>query len=189
MSLNEKNEPSIHLIDGHNLLHFSPKLKKLYKINPHLSLQELVNSLVNWATKKKAIELVIYLDGKNSTKFILPKHIKLFQSGVDKTADELIISHAQKWAKNKVVVVHTQDRELQKKLRVKGVFTADNKSLAAELFINKKAEKAPKTATNKSEEVQQSNRGASAQEVDEMLLYYHLREMDENDDAKKGPKK
>jgi|GEM_PF-2568752 predicted RNA-binding protein with PIN domain len=186
MSLNEKNDTILHLVDGHNLLHFSSKLKKLYKINPHLSLQELVTNLVSWASVQPKIELVIYLDGKNAVKFSIPKQVKLFQSGIDKTADDLILSHAQKWAKKKVVVVHTQDRELQKKLRLKSIFTSDNKELAATLFKEVKQSKAANKSVSTTAEIDLSNRGASAQEVDEMLLYYHLRDMDSD---KKSSKK
>lgn len=184
MSLIAKNDITLHLIDGHNLLHFSSKLKKLYKINPQLSLQELVNKLLGWEKNQQNIELVIYLDGKNDLKFSLPKHVRLFQSGIDKTADELILSHAQKWAKKKLVIVHTQDRELQKKLRQRDIFTSDNKALANSLFAAEKlnksgSKKAPIEYLSKNEK-DLTNRGASAQEVDEMLLYYHLRDMDDN---------
>lgn len=185
MSLIEKNEPRLHLVDGHNLLHFSNKLKKLYKINPQLSLQNLVSKLVNWANSLSNSDLVIYLDGYNQCSFSLPKQVKLFQSGPDKTADELIIAHAQKWAKKSIIVVHTQDRELQKKLRSKGIFTSDNKSLATILFSEEGKTKAASESVSAKQAKILGDRAATAQEVDEMMLFYHLREMDESDDKKK----
>lgn len=182
MSYSEINRKELHLIDGHNLLHFNFKLKKLYKINAIQSIQWIITSCGKWALEHQ-FEVKLYFDGKQKTKLEQTRNVQVFQSGVDKSADELIINHCSKWHKKSSLYVYTEDKELAKKCVVKGAEIKSNKALAKILFPEavSKSETSPKMKKEKMALQKQQNK-ASKREVDEMLLLYHLREMDQRDE-------
>lgn len=162
------------LIDGNNLMHKFTDISAKLSHHPdeaRFLLAEKINRLCNDKGKKARI----VFDGSKSTIPISFKNIKISYSH-GKKADDIIIKRIKGKDASKRWIVVTDDREIISKARLHGV-----KTLSLSAFINEfrgKSGKGAKNQLNKPIE-KGSNIIVSDAEVNEMLLFYKLKDSDE----------
>lgn len=119
----------LYLIDGYNVLHASPELKRVLAASGiERARTEMLNGVAGFAERKN-VECIVVFDGVVGLDQVTPK-VKVVSSH-ERTADDLIREHARREGKKLAVV--TNDLEIIATARANMAEVVPSKAFAAEL--------------------------------------------------------
>jgi len=167
------------LIDGNNLMHKIPGISSKISKNSDEARFLLVEMIHRFCSKEGRNARIIF-DGPKGSTPISFKHISIGYSR-DKKADDIIIKQLNKKDARQRWIVVTDDREIVSQAKIKGVNTLSINVFKKNLSGFQKGS----AKSNKQQPIEKgSNIIVSDAEVNEMLLFYKLKESDERNRSK-----
>lgn len=165
--------PKKWLIDAYNLMHKIPPISRLLENNPGEARRYLMDALSVFCQNNSRTAHVVF-DGAAGSENIKRKNLSIAYSH-NKKADDLIISLLSKKNAQKKWIVITDDNEILQKARIYGVENQSSSGFAKRLNLQQKqpSKSRPKPLQKNSDVI------VSDKEVDEMLLFYKLKNRDD----------
>jgi predicted RNA-binding protein with PIN domain len=123
------------LVDGHNLLHLIPSLKRKMHDNHSAAKEELVALLLS-NFRKRNDEITIFFDNQKAVNNLRQNYrgIHIAYAPPGKTADDLIVAETEKLTKsNSAAIVYTNDRGLKQRVSQQYIYVKSNSDLARDL--------------------------------------------------------
>ncbi len=129
---NEDSLPSFLLVDGQNIIHAWPELKKLLKRDAFAAQQELIRILSEYHSFS-GTKVVIVFDGRGNqiNEERSSEGVQIFFTSSGKTADDVIERLAIKYASTYQITVATNDIMEQD-----AVVAAGGNAISAEMLSN-----------------------------------------------------
>ncbi|MFH1755114.1 MAG: NYN domain-containing protein [Candidatus Latescibacterota bacterium] len=105
------NKPQKIIIDGYNMIHADPELKRYMENDMNRARGELIDRLKMYLSDK-AVRITVVFDGQGGltdVEMVLPAKLQVMFSPFGQTADELIVGTLQNAANPREYIIVTSD--------------------------------------------------------------------------------
>jgi predicted RNA-binding protein with PIN domain len=166
----------IYLIDGHNLLHKFPQLKRRHLDNHEQVRDALVSMLLSYFCRLANVEIYLFFDNKTNPRGgrYNIRGVKVIYSKPHQSADELIRQRALRLLENsQTVIVVSDDRGIIDNVASGNIYAKSSKEFS---FLLKQASSTPVEPRDKKVS---SEKKLSDDEVDYWLTAFSAEETDD----------
>ncbi len=136
------------VIDGFNLIHKCPMLKKKLYQSKELAIASLLESMRQYSERFPSYKITLYIDGIKSEQLLNSNKIDLFFSGKDLLADDLIKKHIAEKHKIFELTVVSSDTEVFNFARVHACKVCTSEEFLRQLFPPEKSVNPPRNSSS-----------------------------------------